>query len=95
MEPREQPWHPPAGPFQAYFQAKPPLDRSEVEPLLRELIGQVPVAPVEGELGPTGEGWLRYDADEELTVGDRDQIIAWLEAHPRLSAVRCVLGTGA
>lgn len=92
MEHFEQPWQPPAGPFRLHFRVRPPLQRDEVEPLLRELVGDVPVAPEEAELDPEGDGWLRYEADADLTIGDRDQIIAWLQAHSRLSSVRCVSG---
>ena len=92
MEFGEQPWQPPASPLRVYFHVEPPPQRGEVEALLRELVAEVPIAPDEGELDPGGEGSLRYGADAELTSGDRDQIIAWMQAHPRLSAVRCVTG---
>ena len=92
MEHGEQPWQPPAGPFRVEFRVKRPFLREDVESLLRELVVDVPVAPEEAELDPSGDGSLRYEADEDLTIGDREEIIAWLQAHPRLSAVRCVSG---
>ena len=92
MEHIAQPSPSPAGPFRVHFRVKLPFQRDDVEPLLRELVSEVPVAPVEAELDPGGDGWLSYETDEDLTVGDRDQIIVWLQAHPRLSAVRGVSG---
>ena len=92
MEHSEQPWQPPAGPFRLHFRVRPPLQRDEVELLLCELAAEAPFAPEEGELDPSGDGWLRYEADADLTIGDREQIVAWLQAHPRLGAVRCVSG---
>lgn len=90
MDFSSQDWAPPAGAFRVVFHVDGGVERAAVDSFLRALVGYVPIAPAEAELDPAGDGWLRWDADEDVTVRDRDEILAWIESRPRLVAVRCV-----
>jgi hypothetical protein len=70
-----------------HFRHTSVLAPGEVTKLLNDLVGGLPIAPDQVEVGPSGSGSVLYGGDETLTLKDLTGVVAWLRRHPHLDDV--------
>ena len=77
---------PESGAVRISFDGVAPLSPAQVRDLIGQLVGELPVAPDEIELGPSGAGWVLY-RDPEVTLDELTAAVLWMRRQPRIASV--------
>ena len=70
-----------------HFRGTGPLSADGIRQLSGHLIGGLPVAPDELEVGPDGAGWVRYAMTDNVTLADVSAALAWMRQDARMAEV--------